>query len=140
MFRASCWPSALSAYVNRYAVAPGERLLLCTTNDNGYRTALDWRRIGREVTAVVDSRPQPDGELAQQARAAGIEVIAGHGVIAALGGQAGARRPRRAAPHRRRRPVGQKIGQGGARAKRRRALAGRRRRIGRPRRAVWTAT
>ena len=79
--------SALSAYVNRYAVAPGERLLLCTTNDNGYRTALDWRRIGREVTAVVDSRPQPDGELAQQARAAGIEVIAGHGVIAAVGGK-----------------------------------------------------
>ena len=79
--------SAASAYLNRYAVAPGERLLLCTTNDNGYRTALDWRRAGLEVAAVVDSRPQPEGALVQEAQAAGIEVIAGHGLIEALGGR-----------------------------------------------------
>ena len=79
--------SAVSAYLNRYAAAPGERLLLCTTNDNAYRTALDWRRAGRAVAAVVDSRPQPDGALVQEAQAAGIEVITGHGVIEALGGR-----------------------------------------------------
>ena len=79
--------SAVSAYVNRYAVAPGKRLLLFTTNDNGYRTVLDWRRAGLEVAAVIDSRAQPDGALVQEAQAAGIEVITGHGVIAALGGK-----------------------------------------------------
>ena len=79
--------SALSAYVNRYAVAPGKRLLLCTTNDNAYRTALDWRRVGLEVAAVVDVRASAEGALAQQARAAGVEVIAGHGVMEAVGGR-----------------------------------------------------
>ena len=79
--------SALSAYLNRYAVAPGKRLLLCTGNDNAYRTALDWRRLGLQVAAVVDARPSPDGALVRKARAAGIKIIAGHGVIEAVGGR-----------------------------------------------------
>jgi len=77
--------SSVSAYVNRYAVAPGDRLVLFTTNDGAYQTAMDWQRIGREVVAVVDARQHPEGALVQSAMEAGIDVIPGHGVIEALG-------------------------------------------------------
>ena len=83
--------SAVSVYVNRYAVAPGERLLLATTNDNAYRTALDWQRAGREVAAVLDARPSLSGALPEQARAAGIAVLPGHGLMEACGGAGGVR-------------------------------------------------
>ena len=77
--------SSVSAYVNRYAVAPGDRLVLFTTNDDAYRTAMDWQRVGREVVAVVDARQHPDGDQVRAAMDAGIEVISGHGVIEAFG-------------------------------------------------------
>ena len=77
--------SSVSTYVNRYAVAPGKRLVVCTTNDHAYRAALDWQRVGREVVAVVDVRRDPGGPRVRAAREAGIEVIPGHGVIEACG-------------------------------------------------------
>ena len=77
--------SSVAAYVNRYAVAPGNRLLLFTTNDNAYATALAWRRAGREVSAIVDARRAPAGAQVQAATDAGIEVIGGHAVTEALG-------------------------------------------------------
>ena len=77
--------SAVSVYVNRYGVAPGERLLLFTANDHAYRAALDWRRAGRQVAAVVDARTSPDGDLVRESMASGIEVIAGSGVTEAVG-------------------------------------------------------
>ena len=79
--------SSVSTYVNRYGVAPGERLVLSTTNDGAYRTALDWRRAGRDVALIVDARPRPAGALADEARRAGIEVLPGHAVVDAAGGQ-----------------------------------------------------
>ena len=48
--------SSVSTYVNRYGVAPGSKLILATTNDNAYQTAIDWHTAGGEVVAVVDSR------------------------------------------------------------------------------------
>ena len=83
--------SAVSIYLNRYAVAPGERLLLATTNDGAYRCALDWRRAGRQVAAVLDARPGPAGALPEQARAAGIPVLPGHVPMEARGGAGGVR-------------------------------------------------
>ena len=77
--------SAVSTYVNRYAVAPGERLVLFATNDAAYRTALDWRRAGREVVAVADPRGNPDGALVRASQQAGIDVLAGHAVVEAIG-------------------------------------------------------
>ena len=77
--------SSIAAYVNRYAVAPGQRLLLCTCNDSAYRVAFDWQSAGREVAAIVDSRVP--GALAQRAQAAGMPVWAGHAVIEAVGGK-----------------------------------------------------
>ena len=78
--------SSVAAYLHRYAVAAGERLLLFTCNDGAYGVALDWLAAGREVAAIVDSRAEP-GACASRARAAGIDVVAGHGVIEALGGK-----------------------------------------------------
>ena len=77
--------SAISVYVNRYAVAPGQRLVLFTTNDHAYQAALDWQRSGRQVVAVVDARGSPNGALPQAVKAAGVEVIGGSGVIEAIG-------------------------------------------------------
>ncbi|MGL6159113.1 sarcosine oxidase subunit alpha [Microbulbifer sp.] len=77
--------SSVSAYVNRYGVAPGNKLVLFTTNDNAYQTAIDWHRSGRRVVAVVDSRANPSGALVKATAALGIEVIGGHGVIETLG-------------------------------------------------------
>ena len=87
--------SAISTYINRYdinryginryGVAGGRRLVLFTNNDGAYRAALDWQRAGCAVVAVVDVRSSPNGALPQEARAAGVEVIAGSGVVGALG-------------------------------------------------------
>ena len=77
--------SALSTYVNRYGVTPGNKLVLMTCNDYGYQAAIDWLDAGREVVAVVDSRQQPGGVRYQALKARGVKVYTGHGVIEAVG-------------------------------------------------------
>ncbi|MBR9830321.1 MAG: sarcosine oxidase subunit alpha family protein, partial [Oceanospirillales bacterium] len=77
--------SALSTYVNRYAVAPGNNLVLMTCNDYGYQAALDWLDAGRKVAAVVDSRHRPDGARYKALKARGVKVYTGHGLIEAVG-------------------------------------------------------
>ncbi|MER5935870.1 sarcosine oxidase subunit alpha family protein [Streptomyces sp. NPDC001928] len=72
------------AYVNRHGVLPGRHAVVFTTNDSAYAAALDLTAAGLAVTAVVDTRPEP-GEWAERARAAGIEVLAGHAVIGTQG-------------------------------------------------------
>jgi sarcosine oxidase subunit alpha len=67
---------AVRTYVGRYAVRPGSRAVVVTAGDDAYRTALDLVAVGVEVAAVVDRRPA-GGVLAERARAAGIEVLAG---------------------------------------------------------------
>ena len=79
--------SSLSTYINRYGVAPGHNMVLFTTNDNAYQTAIDWHHTGRKVVAIVDSRAQPSGELFNTVKALGITLLAGYGVIEAKGGK-----------------------------------------------------
>ncbi|MFG6158689.1 sarcosine oxidase subunit alpha family protein [Halomonas sp. 1390] len=76
---------AVSTYIRRYGVVPGNKLVLSTSNDHAYRAALDWEEAGREVVAIVDARRNPDGELVEQARARGIRIITGSAVIEAKG-------------------------------------------------------
>ncbi|GHC25527.1 sarcosine oxidase subunit alpha [Kushneria pakistanensis] len=78
---------AVSTYIRRYAVMPGNNLVITTTNDHAYRAALDWQEAGRKVVAIVDARPSPDGDLVRQARDSGIRVITGSAVIEARGNQ-----------------------------------------------------
>ena len=70
--------SAVSAYINRYAVLPGRRAVIFTNNDSAYRAALSLSEAGAEVAAVVDSRPRGGGELRRRVQALGIPVLAGH--------------------------------------------------------------
>ncbi len=78
---------AVATYLNRFAVAPGRRLVLSVTNDHAYRAALAWQEAGRDVAAIVDARPDPDGELVELARQRGLRVIRGSAVIEARGGR-----------------------------------------------------
>jgi methylglutamate dehydrogenase subunit C len=74
---------AVSAYLNRFAVAPGRRAVVCTTGDSGWETAADLIAAGVALEAVVDSRPQPS--QADWAAAHGVTLYAGAQVIAAHG-------------------------------------------------------
>ncbi len=50
--------SAVSAYLNRFAVAPGKKAVIFTSCDTGWQTALDLQAAGIGVAAVVDTRAQ----------------------------------------------------------------------------------
>ena len=79
--------SSVSHYIRRFAVVPGERLVVATANDGGYAAAFDWRDAGREVVAIVDARREPDGTAFEEARRRGIRVITGSVVTEARGGR-----------------------------------------------------
>ena len=70
--------SAVSTYVQRYAVLPGRRAVVFTNNDSAYRAAIDLANAGAEVAAIVDSRPGGAGELRSAVRDLGIPVLEGH--------------------------------------------------------------
>ncbi|MFF8845619.1 sarcosine oxidase subunit alpha family protein [Streptomyces sp. NPDC015127] len=72
-------------YVNRHGVLPGRHAVVFTTNDSAYAAALDLASAGLAIAAIVDTRTEP-GEWAERARAAGIEVLAGHAVTGTEGG------------------------------------------------------
>lgn len=48
--------SAVRSYLNRYGVAPGQRVAVFATNDAAHWTALDMMKAGITVAAVIDSR------------------------------------------------------------------------------------
>ena len=55
--------AAVRTYLNRFAVRPGERAVVLTTNDDAYRTALDLHAASVPVAAVVDLRPEARGTV-----------------------------------------------------------------------------
>jgi sarcosine oxidase subunit alpha len=73
--------NAISTYINRYDVVPGNKLVLMTTNDNAYKTAIDWHQANRKVVTIVDTRSSSDGDWVNQAKKLGINIIFGHAVI-----------------------------------------------------------
>ncbi|MCP4984228.1 MAG: sarcosine oxidase subunit alpha family protein, partial [Gammaproteobacteria bacterium] len=79
--------SAVSTYTSRYAVKPGNRVVIFTNNDSAYQTALDCKAAGMEVLAVVDARAQSGSEIANTVRSAGIEVMNGSVVVDTSGGR-----------------------------------------------------
>jgi sarcosine oxidase, subunit alpha len=88
---------AVRTYLNRFAAVPGRRVVVAATDDSAYRVALDLRAAGVEVAAIVDSRPDPPGDLAALVSAAGVRLLAGSvvcgteigpGVDVAAGGEA----------------------------------------------------
>ncbi|GLK82143.1 sarcosine oxidase subunit alpha family protein [Ancylobacter defluvii] len=61
-------------YLTRYGVRPGERAVIFTAADSGYRAALDLAAGGVAIAAIADLRAAPEGEWPARALAAGIDV------------------------------------------------------------------
>lgn len=74
-------------YVVNWAVSPGDRTVVVTNNDDGYRTAIALKEAGLEVPAIVDARANPAGDLVAKARALGLRIEAGRGIAKVKGGK-----------------------------------------------------
>ncbi|MDS7595085.1 sarcosine oxidase subunit alpha [Agrobacterium tumefaciens] len=77
--------SAARTYLNHYGVAIGENVGIYTAHDSAYETAFDLKKAGVKIAAIVDCRESPDANLLEEARALGIEVLAGHSVYDTAG-------------------------------------------------------
>lgn len=72
-------------FINRYGVAPGRRIVFATSGASAYAAALDAKAAGLAVT-LVDLRSESEcGPELARLKAAGVEVLTGHTVIAAKG-------------------------------------------------------
>jgi sarcosine oxidase subunit alpha len=80
---------AALAYLRRYAVKLGQKIVVATNNDSAYEVADAFKAAGSDVT-LVDSRPSAeiDPVLAEQARAAGFTLRPGARINAAIGKRA----------------------------------------------------
>ncbi|ESY63177.1 hypothetical protein X743_33410 [Mesorhizobium sp. LNHC252B00] len=78
--------SAVRKYLNRYAVLPGDRVLVATNNDSAYVAAIDLAKAGAKVM-LCDLRQKGPKSLFARARAAGIDLKLGHGIVKAEGGK-----------------------------------------------------
>lgn len=82
--------SAARSYLNRYAVAAGQRVVIGTTNDSAYALAADLRAAGIKLAAVVDARPRLS-KVAAAAVEAGTRVLIGSAVADTASGSADGR-------------------------------------------------
>jgi sarcosine oxidase subunit alpha len=73
------------AFLNRYAVKPGTRVLVATADDTAYRTALDLKAAGVTVALVADLRRETESGIVKAAREAGIETRAATAVVGTQG-------------------------------------------------------
>lgn len=76
---------SVRAYVNRYAVAPGRRIVFVTTGASAYQAARDAKAVGLDVTVLDVRREAACGSDLAELRAEGIEVITGHTVVNSTG-------------------------------------------------------
>ncbi len=81
---------AVRSFINRYAVSPGERVVIFGNNDDAASTIADVTRAGGIVEAIVDPRPDLSEAVKQAADNAGAQVINGvvtraHGSMAVQG-------------------------------------------------------
>jgi len=68
--------TAVRKFVDQFAVTAGQRVAICTNNDNGYETASLLHSCGIEVVVVADTR-SAKSERAQEIEALGIRVSTG---------------------------------------------------------------
>ena len=71
---------AVRAYINEYAVLPGQRAVIFTTCDDAYRTAIDLSDAGATVVAIIDSRCS-ESAYAQACRKRNIEILQEHAIV-----------------------------------------------------------
>ena len=77
--------AAMRDYIENHGVSAGNRVVLVTNNDDGYRTALSMDSADVDVVAIVDARPDGGGALMAQAEAARMTVHKGMGIAGVLG-------------------------------------------------------
>ncbi|MER9017074.1 sarcosine oxidase subunit alpha family protein [Mesorhizobium sp. M0898] len=77
--------SAARTYLNRFAVLPGRKIIVATSNDGAWRTAFDYAAAGAEVT-VADLRAVPPAALAAEAARLGVVVRAATRIVDLHGG------------------------------------------------------
>ncbi|GHG87693.1 2Fe-2S iron-sulfur cluster-binding protein [Streptomyces lanatus] len=71
---------AVRTYLERYAVAPGSRAVVSTTNDSAYDTVTALHAAEIDIAAVVDARPELSARAAEVARTTGVRVLTGSAV------------------------------------------------------------
>lgn len=78
--------SGLQRLMRLYGIKPGNRALVVTDNDYGWRVAGDLLDTGVHVTALADTRPgRPETSVASQVSAAGVPLFSGYTIQKASG-------------------------------------------------------
>lgn len=73
--------SAARTYLHQYGVLVGNNIGVYTANDSAYAAAIDLKRAGAEIAAIVDLRDNPGGPAVEEARSFGIAVMPGRAVV-----------------------------------------------------------
>ncbi len=79
--------SAMRDYVVNWGVAPGQRVIVVTNNDDAYRTAITLKRAGIEVLRILDVRNSGGGALMEEAFDLGIRIDCGRAIARVSGGK-----------------------------------------------------
>lgn len=77
--------SAARAYLNHFGVAVGRNVGIYTSNDSAYAAAIDLKKAGVGIAAIVDLRENPSGPLVDEVRSLGLEINGGRAVVATGG-------------------------------------------------------
>lgn len=77
--------SAARTFLNHFGVAVGKKVGVYTATDSAYEAAFDLKRAGVSIEAIVDTREAPGEAVLAEAKALGIEVLAGHAVVDTAG-------------------------------------------------------
>ncbi|NKC16765.1 MAG: sarcosine oxidase subunit alpha family protein [Gammaproteobacteria bacterium] len=76
---------AMRTYANRYGAVAGTHVALFCNNDDAWRTAVDLQNAGATITALIDVRGDAEGPPGVAEALAGVEILRGAKVRAALG-------------------------------------------------------
>ncbi|TWG53939.1 sarcosine oxidase subunit alpha [Aminobacter sp. J44] len=77
--------SAGRTYLNHYGVAVGRNVGIYTSNDSAYYAAVDLKKAGVNVAAIIDVRDNPQSAIIDEARSLGITIKTGHVVAGSTG-------------------------------------------------------
>jgi sarcosine oxidase subunit alpha len=79
---------AVRRYVAQFAVAAGRAIVVATNNDDAYRTAFVLQDAGIAVPAIVDSRRDAPGLVAEECRRRGLNIVGNSVIVDTAGARA----------------------------------------------------
>ena len=77
--------SAVRGYINKYGVIPGKSVLVCTNNDDAYRTAITLYKAGVKILGIVDSRNEQSSDILKIIKKYDFKVFLGYVVSSIYG-------------------------------------------------------